>query len=74
LIFDVHSGGAEFDERSDGARDVEGARTESGIDVDESGSAHTSVMRRMSVSTSSSPMMPRSGTPREPDATPAPDR
>ncbi|MCY1447035.1 hypothetical protein D9M71_636370 [compost metagenome] len=39
-----------------------------------SGRSHTSVMRRTSVSTSSRPVMPRSGRPREPAATPPPDR
>jgi hypothetical protein len=38
------------------------------------GSVQTSVMRRMSVSTSSSPLIPRSGTPSEPAATPPPER
>src|SRR5699024_3129484 len=39
-----------------------------------SGSSHTSVMRRASISTSSSVLMPRSGMPSEPAATPPPDR
>ncbi len=39
-----------------------------------SGTSHTSVMRRTSVSTSSRPEMPRSGRPSEPAATPPPDR
>ena len=38
------------------------------------GRSQTSVMRRMSVSTSSRFEMPRSGNPREPAATPPPDR
>ena len=39
-----------------------------------SGSAQTSVMRRTSVSTSSRLLMPRSGRPSEPAATPPPER
>jgi hypothetical protein len=39
-----------------------------------SGVSHTSVMRRISVSTSSRFEMPRSGRPSEPAATPPPDR
>ncbi|MNP22753.1 hypothetical protein D3C76_1154370 [compost metagenome] len=39
-----------------------------------SGRSQTSVMRRTSVSTSSRVLMPRSGRPREPAATPPPDR
>ena len=39
-----------------------------------SGSGQASVMRRMSISTSSMVLMPRSGTPRELAATPPPDR
>ncbi|MNJ54464.1 hypothetical protein D3C77_499030 [compost metagenome] len=39
-----------------------------------SGRSQTSVIRRTSVSTSSSPVMPRSGRPREPAATPPPER
>ena len=39
-----------------------------------SGSAHASVIRRTSVSTSSRLLMPRSGRPSEPAATPPPDR
>jgi hypothetical protein len=39
-----------------------------------SGTSHTSVMRRTSVSTSSSVLMPRSGRPSEPAATPPPER
>ncbi|MCY1539941.1 hypothetical protein D9M68_755530 [compost metagenome] len=38
------------------------------------GRSQTSVMRRTSVSTSSSPVMPKSGSPSEPAATPPPDR
>jgi hypothetical protein len=38
------------------------------------GSGQASVMRRASVSTSSSPLMPRSGKPSEPAATPPPER
>jgi hypothetical protein len=39
-----------------------------------SGRSHTSVMRRTSISTSSSVFRPRSGMPSEPAATPPPDR
>jgi hypothetical protein len=39
-----------------------------------SGRSQTSVMRRMSVRTSSRLEMPRSGNPREPAATPPPER
>jgi hypothetical protein len=39
-----------------------------------SGRSHTSVMRRTSISTSSSVLMPRSGKPSELAATPPPDR
>ena len=39
-----------------------------------SGRSQTSVIRRTSVSTSSRPLIPRSGRPREPAATPPPDR
>src|SRR5439155_24436469 len=35
LVLDVHRAGAELDERAGGARDVEGARAEAGVDVDE---------------------------------------
>ena len=39
-----------------------------------SGNAQASVMRRMSMSTSSKVLIPRSGTPREFAATPPPER
>ena len=35
LVFDVHRGGAELDQRFHGARDVECARPETGIDIDQ---------------------------------------
>jgi hypothetical protein len=35
LVFDMHGGGAELDQRLDGARDVEGRGAEAGVDIDQ---------------------------------------
>jgi hypothetical protein len=74
LIFDLAGRSPGFDERLDSTAMLNALGPKPVSMSTSSGTSHTSVMRRTSVSTSSIELIPRSGKPSEPAATPPPER